>query len=385
MGRKVTRRINCSGFNSEKPLVIKMGGDPEFEAISKKTNNVVSAHSHFSGYGKIGCDCGNGSEVELRPSPKTEVLAFLKEFKGLVEKASKKVILSSKGDHYPVGGHVHFSINQEGRKLSYVIEDAARILDDFIGFTTEWSGKARGSYKGRMKYRSNSHGFEYRSVPSKVWEHPTILRIILSLSKALLEKGVKEGVTYTLENSLPTKEDYLQFISEDDYNTLMNWNKISPSHHVTINWIAHTETQEFPPSIILEFKDEWNEAVKETLKTLLNSVKVNKNLEITLFGLKKSRGEVVSGFNSSIFNKIEVPQDGEKTNFGFPIIVRNNNSPLCVRVLNILAKEITEKLKADGLLEEPKKEDSPKARGGLKIYVKDLEAKKEEGYQGVVA
>jgi hypothetical protein len=353
IAEKILRYLEKDGIISklkqtkEKPEIkVVLGGDPEFECLNKNMS-VVGAGNYFGSYeGKIGRD-GSGDQLELRPDPQETVKGLLTEFKMLISQASEVCCIGSQGDYYPLGGHIHFSFRDEsGRILKFDNRKCADILDDFIGFTTDWSGRARGSYKSRHAYRNQPHGFEYRSVPSKVWESPQILRIVTKLSQNLLHKAINDGIEYEIEkNGEPSKKDYLNFISEREYEKLKNWPKISPGYIVTKNWGIKI----IPPKLRLTiaFNDDWRDAHKNYIREQLNNLVATKPRTILFFGIGKKRGNVISGFTSKACETTEMPHDKEEGFFGFPLEARVSSSPLLID----LVRDLIINLKAKGFVE----------------------------------
>lgn len=296
----------------KKKITITLGCDPEFELYKGEQLIRPSTIGISSLDGKIGSD-GAGDQLELRPSPEQKVDKLVNNIRELIKKVvlDYKVSLKDSGDNYPLGGHIHIGgITPTG--------DVIKLLDDLIGkLTINLSGYARGSYKRLGAIEIKPWGFEYRTPPAAIFHCPKVLKIILKLIKNALTQLTRKG---SLElNDTIGKDDYLKFITEKDYNCLIDfinnyWAKYS-KETLEAAWrikqckIEHT----------IMFRDDWNEQIiNKVRKYLLRGYKLTQ--DIGIFGLKQERG-LVTTLQDEQLNKIYPHCErfvSNITNFGLP-------------------------------------------------------------------
>lgn len=322
------------GFTIEKPsnieTIIKfpkwkviIGSDPEFEEL--EYNNIYSPiPTTIDGgeHSEIGRD-GAGDQIEIRPKPGTlkEVISNIRE---LILRIP--VPISVKGDRFPLGCHIHFSIPEELIN-SYHVATICQLLDDFLGERLiELSGRARGSYKKLTAFELKNWGFEYRTLPSAVLLNPTIARITFKIAKNIVEKFIRHGkITY---NEQPTIEDYVKHakLTPKEYeifdNFCKNYKSMYSGEAINVNW----RFKKLQKKIRIIYYDDWLEENKLAIATIIKRSRILKKLgveEIVLYGLKKERGRVISGFNCRGYETIPHPiGQSHKFIFGLPWEVR---------------------------------------------------------------
>jgi len=303
---------------------ITVGADPEFEVIDS-SGRVVSASGIVKGgtdpRQEIGRD-GAGSQVELRPKPESDLWKFIGNVRSLLKKFAEEYPgyrLSTQGDVYPLGGHIHLSVP--------VNNDIIRILDNWIGDKViHLSGKARGSYKKLSAYETKPWGFEYRTPPAAVFLKPQVLFAVLKIMKAVLKEYFScEGVSL-----YPTPEEIARLKIEKEWKILNDFVKEYPkvSKDVLKQWRIKVKVE---PRVDVIFRDDWAPEIRSYVSSLLSERlgKLAKKLnmrgiyKVILFGFRSERG-MVCNFESTVFDKIDFDysvNSGEKA-FGLPYNVR---------------------------------------------------------------
>lgn len=275
-------------------MEITLGCDPEFEELTgTKEYRPIPTTIGGEENGPIGRD-GAGFQVELRPSASTTPIGVIKNLRKLIEEVN--LPLSTRGDKYPLGGHIHIGIPNDVDDET--IEDIVKVLDRFIGKKVlPLSGEARGDYEVLGAYELKPWGFEYRTPPAAVFYHPAMGEITLKLVKNLVEKFLlgqikeKEYVgyeDYILQGGLTPGEIRC-------WCNLMCQYKLNPPVYINKLWGAE-------PSLLV-FRDEWDERVKELVKTLLGDIQGR----LILYGLAASRGRVVAGIELPGYETIDHP------------------------------------------------------------------------------
>jgi hypothetical protein len=155
----------------------------------------------------IGIDNGYG-QIEIRPgygSPDDVV----ESVKSLMEEIDKsKYHISTIGDRYPLGCHVHFGFGMPIKPSAELLF----LLDYFIGLKMmKLSGESRGHFQQTSAFRIKAHGFEYRSMPSAIMETPTILKYVLMICLNVVKK-YNNGDTFILnrESEIASIDEYKQ-------------------------------------------------------------------------------------------------------------------------------------------------------------------------------
>jgi hypothetical protein len=98
--------------------------------------------------------------------------------------------LSTTGDEFPLGGHVHIGIGFEYIPDSKLVGLLGRYLKDpFVSL----NGKARGDYANDNPVEEKPYGFEYRSAPAAVYANPRIAKLFFTVAKNVCERYFNEG------------------------------------------------------------------------------------------------------------------------------------------------------------------------------------------------
>jgi hypothetical protein len=178
-----------------------IGADPEFCCVANK-NRVLRGSCLFTSGGgdEFGAD-GGGVVFEIRPQPNTEPLKVVSNIhKIFVDGITKFPALIDyewlAGSYYggqPMGGHIHFGIGSSDDRtysditaylsnylgnIFYLIEDKKQIVN-----------RRKMGYGSINDYRSQPHGFEYRTLGSWLTS-PYVAAAVLCLSKVLVFERV---------------------------------------------------------------------------------------------------------------------------------------------------------------------------------------------------
>jgi hypothetical protein len=327
------------GSKKEKHIfTITIGGDPEFELVDNSGKVLRAASTdNFSirkEFGNVGVD-GSGDQVELRPSPgspKTvveNVRKLLAEFNTFHGEDFKLAASSSK---FPCGGHIHIGIDPLPNTTYY--GKLSKILDEFIGRNTlKLNGPAREpgneyGYGRISDFRKKPYGMEYRTPPSTVWKNPELAEITLKLTYNL---AISLANNLSLEFPTPVEKEILLShggLSEEEA-TIFLQECIKPAPTIDECLLAAWEIERKVPKprIIVSFRDSWYDGAKLILRRELHKIEVSSNVNITLYGLRESRGEVYT-FPMEGYEVIPHPGKGYgPTTFGFPKLFRDGRSP----------------------------------------------------------
>lgn len=193
---------------------IKLGADPEFMMINKKSGRIVSASDFFPRDGSVGCDnirMPNRQArpvAELRPRPSYSPIELSETIRECLVNANhlapyknvKWLGGSQPVSGYSIGGHIHFS----GVKINAWI---LRALDNYIGLIVSLIEEPSTAAKRRKKYgylgdyRNKEHGgFEYRT-PGSWLVSQEITTAVLCLAKIVASRYY-----YLSENHLASPE-----------------------------------------------------------------------------------------------------------------------------------------------------------------------------------
>jgi hypothetical protein len=288
---------------------VYLGTDVEFELmlggeVVRAENYIQDPNRRYS----IGLD-GSGAQIEFRPYPSDTVEKLLDNFRTLLDIFSRKYSkfrLSFTGDKYPLGAHIHFSLPTDPTFI--------KVLDNWLGKELiDFSGKARGNYKVLSSYRRQPHGFEYRSLPSFIFAHPSLAYSVFKVAQKLAYSYYfdKEGVSLS-----PNPDEINRLKIQNEYQIIMNAHKFINNTNLYKNWEITREGN-------ITFTDTWNnEVVVFVINKLAN--KIPKDLTLHFFGFKKERGNVLNfeleGFQKLDEFPIRVSEDYFK--FGIPYFLR---------------------------------------------------------------
>jgi hypothetical protein len=275
-------------------VMVTLGADPEFELFDARTNRFLhAANEGFdSTESEIGCD-GCSDTMELRQPPAETPEQAVENLRELFqEMATSRYNLLARGDNLPVGCHVHVGI---GRRENSP-EDLILVLDHLVGKPTiEMSGEARGAYERLSMWRTQPHGFEYRTPPSAITARPELYGLVMKIVKNSSEKYYSLTKRTEMSNDLNVALKDWGGLTEEEvmkYHTLLD--EVAENLHkdVIAAWVDR------PASVLklaLSFSDEWDAPMKAMLMATLNDVKVTQDYTLHLFGLMQSRGYVFSG------------------------------------------------------------------------------------------
>ncbi len=223
---EVKRYLLSVGLSRGMGVPILLGGDPEFEVVDPRSGEIIPAtrvplfvEGGLSG--QIGLD-KEYAIVELRPAPAYSEREYVENFLTLVERVREEgVLLCTKGDLYPLGGHIHVGSPDDRivKLLKDEVENFVRVLDDYVGrILLPTSGKGRGGYYGLFAYKYKPHGWEYRTPPASYYADPQLVRIVYKLVRGLVETLLIEGeLTYeTLDDERVKPEEYLRFLTQEE-------------------------------------------------------------------------------------------------------------------------------------------------------------------------
>lgn len=284
----------------EELLKIGIGADPEFSIVAKgNTENFVNAHTLIKSQFDfpIGAD-GHASILEVRPEPSTDVMKFCSNVEDILKETSELLDITQydlmtgggafRGE--PLGGHIHFNIKPN--------IDLLNMLDDFIGGPIRncKGGKraqANSNYDLLGAWRSQPHGFEYRTPPSffinkKFTESVYIIAHLVAKTYKFYQK-TQQDFEYNTPISLDDLKklvDYDKF--EDEINYYFNFinSKSNISGYVFENWniTKLKKDQTFNVKIVKSEDKMINDLVK------LNSIEVYRPPfnEIKFYGISES-------------------------------------------------------------------------------------------------
>jgi len=175
-----------------------MGADPEFLCENPANGDVIRA-------GSVGCSTaddfgadGNGIIFEVRPKPAVNPLTVIHNIRELFLKKTfenpkfldYKWVSGSESHNYVMGGHIHFGV----KDINF--EVASRTLSQYVGAVSlliedrgQGLKRRENGYGGFSEYRSQNHGFEYRTISSWLTS-PYVASAILCLAKVVMSEMV---------------------------------------------------------------------------------------------------------------------------------------------------------------------------------------------------
>lgn len=256
-------------IESYKTSSVSLGMDAEFELIKNK--DVVRAGDYFPFEGEIGTD-GHSATLEIRPHYANTSNQLLDNLTQLMQDIYKRQFeIETNGDVEALGAHIHFGVQRESTFI--------KLLDCWIAHPLwQLNGKARGCYKHLSESRDTDihHGFEYRSLPSGILKDKNLASIVMKVIEGLSNDFYVSGKEISLH---PCKEDYLQYIDEDE------WKK----------WRFYKK------DLDKRFKaDTWGCKRKGELhqRNIPSSLEIDIPIQVYLYKLRKDRGEVFYLFPS---------------------------------------------------------------------------------------
>lgn len=155
----------------------------DFEAELLRDGEVVAADSLRPRTRYVGVD-GSGWQVEFRPAPASDPRVLYSRAIRLArafERKEKNIRLLLSGHTYPLGAHIHVSIDKrinadEANRLVRTVDDTPTPLGPVGELLCRLSGDARGDYRRRAAYRYDKPhgGIEYRTPPSLIMLSPDL-------------------------------------------------------------------------------------------------------------------------------------------------------------------------------------------------------------------
>ena len=281
---------------------LSLGGDPEFEVYDLLDREVVYAgmlSPSLRSFGPIGLD-GSGAQVELRPLPAKSPSIYVENAWALIGSFHRyydgNYRLCLQGDTYPLGGHIHIgsTSEEEVEFLQFHADKFVCVLDDFVGrVLLPTSGWARGRYYCLSSFELKPWGWEYRTPPASFYIDPLWVYVVYKLTfKLVKELAFRGELSYERDaNGVPLEREYLRFLTREELEIFMSFPR---------KWERmREEGSVFPPQkevkrtfLYLSHSDEWDEDKWSAFKNALQNIKPKEPLEVVLYGLKESRGEV---------------------------------------------------------------------------------------------
>lgn len=300
-------KCNLKQINDSKELRILVGCDPEFELYSER--DVIEPPSpEFRGItrlrGRLGTD-GAGSQIELRPEPGTpeKVTEGIREIFKTIDNKN----VSTCGDKYPLGGHIHIGATKAGVIfLPQCTNELLNLFDMFIGKpTVALSGKGRGSYKELGQMRQNEWGFEYRTPPACIFSNPKITRIVLKIAKNLATHYYnKEKMKIQYFVDFDNYSNYCS-LTEKEYSYFKNWCEKSYQKTKNNNIIKFWTKIGKEEKLEIIFRDKWEKVVIDYIVSVLKSMVVPYHTKIIFYGLENG---TFSGFQNSLAGNVLHPK-----------------------------------------------------------------------------
>ena len=208
---------------------ITMGADPEFEVITPG-REFDPAHRHFREHEQIGTD-SRSDTGELRPRPGTPE-RVTRNLGTLLRRVASTLpdgwnIRAGAGLRVPLGGHIHFGGSVTRNPSAQLLS----ALDRFVGIplNAKSNNSQRGSYALPSQWRSQPHGWEYRT-PCSWLAHPDLAQGALTIAHKLV--GLNDGQLDALQtredlfsimgNRRPVAERFYQLLDETPRLELVN-------------------------------------------------------------------------------------------------------------------------------------------------------------------
>lgn len=206
-------------------MKITLGCDPEL--VCTVDGAFVDASDYFSQYAPMGTD-GCSSIAEIRPGYSESPVDLTAKIWKILGKAYEKYPeLDYYAGHYhfgyAIGGHIHFgaldpvnlkilkhiAINDIVKNLDVVFTTLGLVLDD----AEQRANRIRCGYGGSTAFRTQSHGFEYRS-PGSWLLSPAMTLITLSLAKVIAVNTIEHKLNFKELKSGRHNRIYLRKIGD---------------------------------------------------------------------------------------------------------------------------------------------------------------------------
>ena len=197
--------MDLTGYPRTPRLVnhFSLGTDPEFTFADDKGNYIHAEVLGLNTLSAFGCDMA-GRQAELRAYPSKfalEVVASLVDaLRWLVTAHGTKVsnlqwYARAFNGKDGCGGHIHFGTKKRAFKTAtYILDDTMRrLLESNVLSKADVADRIRFTkYGSRGDIRPQTHGFEYRSLPTCL-ENPWLCYFVLVINKLMLHHGDSVG------------------------------------------------------------------------------------------------------------------------------------------------------------------------------------------------
>ena len=318
----------------KKKVHIMLGTDPEFEYLDRDTDEIINCRDMGirdrlpitpGGEGRIGKD-GSGAQRELRPEPSDTPEGLILNIKKLISAALDEK-WSLRGERYSCGGHIHIGGVEESGGFTVLLDHYLWPLNVLNSKIRQESAYGKPGSSDSM--RKQPHGIEYRVPPIGWLASEELAKITLKIVKLAAQKHY-DGDDIELTDNIG---DDLVTLGLTDAETKTFFKEIDKyktgglPKDLKVAW-----GYKIPPKFIIEFRDSWNEEVRNYLDTMIKKMATDELLagNVVFYGLSVERGNVFSVVVSHM-RGIEMPEDygfippvkGNKNHVGIPHNVRN--------------------------------------------------------------
>jgi hypothetical protein len=156
-----------------------IGADPEFEMVYIEDGDYMgkiyaaSEKLRAASDERVGKD-GSGRQVELRPLQSTHVKGFMENIKKCLinfNKRNPQYTLSSIGDLFSCGGHIHFGDREVTDVTLYALDG---LLGGPLSTKGGWARGKDGAYGKTGDHKAQAHGWEWRTPPAFPFTSPEL-------------------------------------------------------------------------------------------------------------------------------------------------------------------------------------------------------------------
>jgi len=321
----------------KKKPVVTLGADPEFELIDFDTKEILGCREAGiqdripispGSIGRIGVD-GSGQQRELRPEPADSPEGLVENIDKLIQ-AGLDETWSLRGDKFSCGGHIHIGGVEESREFG-------KLLDYYLGPLDVLNSKVRrnsgyGKPGSSDSMRKKPYGVEFRTPPVGWLASKELARITLTIVKLAAEKHFY-GEDIEIGDSLPIDLIALG-LTEDEVTTYFREIETYKTNGLPGD-LKEAWGYKIPPKFVLEFRDGWNDDVRNYIATIVRKMAADEQLggRCVFYGLSSDRGNVFSVVMAHM-NGIDMPESygfmpplktgAGKNHVGMPHNIRNN-------------------------------------------------------------
>jgi hypothetical protein len=274
-------------FKEADAAIPTLGMDPECEVVVdgrvKRAVDYMLKDEYNEG--GVGID-GSCDQAEFRPEPSVYPEVLVSNLKKIVVRAYEKLNSSNdrifdfalSGNVYPLGCHIHTAWCKKPTTSDF--EKILKAIDIAFGDFVALSGKARGDYKYRGAYRSNSapygdiFGWEYRSLPTIILYDLEEFTSMLHTYQELLKKLFKGQEV----NVFPVHTHY--------YDMLAELLRAKNNKTILVPWIDRS-------GIFYGYDCDFDDELKADFHNtfLMNFKRINGIKKIRIIGASVSRGD----------------------------------------------------------------------------------------------